>query len=584
MGLRVKGRQVRKEDLASLKKQGKEHIASSLNSSIKNFSKFLNDESSLKGVQQYVSSLLAYAEHHNILTPEAIPLELQGGNEGRHNLILLDLILYHWIPDDSFLPVDLKLNPVFIQELETFRELRRLDEDPTYHPVKYKNILENAPLAEIVRVLLLSSFTVFRDASLKLLISLNGSNETVLEKIKRNLAERILSFHAAVGDLLGFGGAVRNMKNFAALQLHPEAYKFIAEETVQISEVITDTQEKVDSAANETVEELKKDGLDAVYIPRTRGKGIGSLTLKILDRVKSLYGSSDFSSLSPDDLDLIRKILYNEIHDLVAGKIIIRTRDEDGSIILSDKKRIRKELRKAASIYWGKLNEKLGTYTLRKIDARMIEKVNGYKSLHVDVEMANPLVPYVNSEMIFRTDNENDYAEYGGAAHWFYKGKTTVLGKDAVKAHKSLIGQMKRKSGSSLISRMRQEIPSEEEVKFVIHCNGGIKKKSIKLDTNKIGLLAAAEAVQDLSEISDVYYLTSKGKKKKVSLKDPLGVAGSIELHIDLTGIRLIDPQTAKLFLPLAGGDYRVTAQLRAIMNGVNDPRNNNGSKNKRKR
>ncbi|MFH0854530.1 MAG: hypothetical protein V1891_03485 [bacterium] len=95
------------------------------------------------------------------------------------------------------------------------------------------------------------------------------------------------------------------------------------------------------------------------------------------------------------------------IHDIIALRIIVKETDDCYAIMQTIHR------------LWKPIKKRLKDYIVSP-------KANGYKSLHTTVYVGTQTV-----EFQIRTKEMDKEAEYGVAAHWFYKEKnSTPLGLD----------------------------------------------------------------------------------------------------------------------------------------------------------
>jgi len=227
--------------------------------------------------------------------------------------------------------------------------------------------------AENVRKLLVAMGKDVRVLLVKLADRLHNMRTlaSMREEKRRRIARETLELYAPLANRLGMGTVRAELEDLAFANLEPERF-------AEMRKVIDQKRSK----SAPMVEEIKKTLQSAL-----RAQGIHA---EILYREKHLYGIWKKMGLQEKSLD--------DIHDWLAYRILCPDR---------------------ASCYtaMGLVHALYKPIPGRFKDYISLPKDNGYQSIHTSV-----LMPGGDSfEVQFRTQDMDDHAEAGIAAHWTYK-------------------------------------------------------------------------------------------------------------------------------------------------------------------
>jgi len=186
-----------------------------------------------------------------------------------------------------------------------------------------------------------------------------------------------LEIYAPIAHRLGMGELKGQLEDLAFKYLNPEEYKRLENEVVRIYEIRKNYIKKLEPILREL---LKKEKVVPLEI-NTRTKHFYSLYKKLLRY----------------------QMNFNEIHDLVAARIIVKDIN-DCYLALG-----------AIHQVWKPMPGLIKDYIA-------IPKPNGYQSLHTSVFGPEGKI----TEIQIRTPEMHAQAENGVAAHWAYKERVSV--------------------------------------------------------------------------------------------------------------------------------------------------------------
>jgi GTP pyrophosphokinase len=227
--------------------------------------------------------------------------------------------------------------------------------------------------AENVRKLLVAMGKDVRVLLVKLADRLHNMRTlaSMREEKRRRIARETMELYAPLANRLGMGSVRAELEDLAFANLEPERYQ-------ELSKLVDQKRKK----SIHIVEEIKKTLTSAL-----KAQGIQA---EILFRVKHLYGIWKKMGVQEKGLE--------DIHDWLAYRILCPDR---------------------ASCYtaMGLVHALYKPIPGRFKDYISLPKDNGYQSIHTSV-----LMPSGDSfEVQFRTQEMDDHAEAGIAAHWTYK-------------------------------------------------------------------------------------------------------------------------------------------------------------------
>ncbi len=193
-------------------------------------------------------------------------------------------------------------------------------------------------------------------------------------KERKRLAEEVLDFYAPLASRLGVDRFKVQLEDLAFHTINPRKYK-------EISKFLKDTQEERQKNINHIlsiIKELTKDKADIIKI-KGRPKHIHSIYKKLKRVGKS--------------------VPLHEQMDLLGVRVIAKTVEDCYTIL-------------------GLLLEKFTARDGTLKDYIANPKPNFYRSIHAALE----LLPEKVAEIQIRTQEMDEFAEEGVAAHWRYKG------------------------------------------------------------------------------------------------------------------------------------------------------------------
>ncbi len=262
---------------------------------------------------------------------------------------------------------------------ETFGEhiLKLLDEVEEVKIIKGRNKnLEAETLRRIILTTLKDPLVILVKLANKL-DNLRTISALPEEKQKR-ISEEVLDFYAPLAYRLGVEKIRVELENLAFKVLNPRRYN-------EISKYLEQTQEQREKNVQGTIRLIKKLVQKDVKIIKIKGrpKHVYSIYKKVKKKNKKL----------------------EEIYDLIGIRIIT------------------KEIKDCYTLL-GLLHQEFEPLKGRLKDYIANPKANYYRSIHTGLKLPNDKV----AEIQIRTEEMNEFAEEGLAAHWRYKGvKSTEM-------------------------------------------------------------------------------------------------------------------------------------------------------------
>lgn len=189
---------------------------------------------------------------------------------------------------------------------------------------------------------------------------------------QQRIAKETLEIYAPLANRLGMGEFKGQLEDLAFPYIYPEEYHQLLS---QIKEEFAVRQRYIERVKKELAKELVKNKIEI---------------LKIDGRVKHYY--SLYQKLFRHDNEL------EKIYDLVALRVIVKTIEDCYKVL-------------------GIVHKKWRPLPGRIKDYIALPKPNGYQSLHTTVFCLDGKI----TEIQIRTGEMHDLAEYGIAAHWYYK-------------------------------------------------------------------------------------------------------------------------------------------------------------------
>ncbi len=227
--------------------------------------------------------------------------------------------------------------------------------------------------AEVVRKILLTSLydprVIFVKLASKLasLITISALSEIKQKKI----AKEVFEVYAPLANRFGLEHIKRNLEDEAFRILNPRKFK-------EISDFLKESKEEIENFVKEFIKEIENE------------LGAKVSVLKIKGRYKHIY--SIYKKITERGVPLLQH------KDHFALRIVVKSVEDCYTTL-------------------GILHEKYSPVEGTLKDYIASPKSNGYQSLHTVIK--NPSGKIV--EIQIRTQEMDDFAEEGGAAHWAYK-------------------------------------------------------------------------------------------------------------------------------------------------------------------
>ncbi len=227
--------------------------------------------------------------------------------------------------------------------------------------------------AENVRKMFLAMAKDMRVIPIKLADRLHNMRtlEYCLGAKRIRKAKETLEIYAPLAHRLGMGQMKSELEDLAFMHLNPQEYKSLRE---QVTRMQVERSDYMAESMNAIREKLRENGIEA----------------SLNGRPKHLY--SIYRKMQKQN------ITFQEVYDLIAIRVIVRTVEECYTVL-------------------GLVHSMWRPLPFRIKDYISTPKPNGYKSLHTTL-MGENGVPF---EVQIRTMEMHKQAEFGIAAHWRYK-------------------------------------------------------------------------------------------------------------------------------------------------------------------
>ncbi|MGM5487739.1 MAG: RelA/SpoT family protein [Nanobdellota archaeon] len=228
--------------------------------------------------------------------------------------------------------------------------------------------------AENIRKILLATTKDIRIMLIKLCDRLHNMRtlQTFVPEKQKRIAEETLDIYAPIAHKLGIWFIKGELEDLSLRYMKPEVYNFLK---TKIAEKRHEREKATQKIIKNLREELKLRGVEA----------------EVYGRAKYFY--SIYKKMIKKNLDL------DEIYDLIAVRVITKSIPDCYTAL-------------------GVLHELWVPVPRRFKDYIANPKLNGYQSLHTVVQVTEGRL----LEVQIRTDDANNVAEHGVAAHWRYKG------------------------------------------------------------------------------------------------------------------------------------------------------------------
>jgi len=285
---------------------------------------------------------------------------------------------------------------------------------------------------------------------------------------RRRIATETLDIYAPIANRLGINSIRIELEDLGFAALYPMRSKYIAKAVKKLrgnhNEIIEDIQARLEERLNER-------GLKGQIVGREK-------------HLNSIYKKMKFQHKS-----------FHEIMDVYAFRIIAESEDDCYRILGA-----------AHSLY--------KPLPFRFKDYIAVPKVNGYQSLHTTL-----FGLHVNIEIQIRTQEMEEFANFGIAAHWEYKDESKV----------ALAGQVRIDRWIRGLNEMRER--ANDSMEFIEH---------VKIDLFP----------------DEIYVFTPKGRIKELPAgATPIDFAYSIHTDIGNACVACrINRQLSSLSEPLQSG------------------------------
>ena len=285
---------------------------------------------------------------------------------------------------------------------------------------------------------------------------------------RRRIATETLDIYAPIANRLGINSIRIELEDLGFAALYPMRSKYIAKAVKKLrgnhNEIIEDIQDRLEERLNER-------GLKGQIVGREK-------------HLNSIYKKMKFQHKS-----------FHEIMDVYAFRIIAESEDDCYRILGA-----------AHSLY--------KPLPFRFKDYIAVPKVNGYQSLHTTL-----FGLHVNIEIQIRTQEMEEFANFGIAAHWEYKDESKV----------TLAGQVRIDRWLRGLNEMRER--ANDSMEFIEH---------VKIDLFP----------------DEIYVFTPKGRIKELPAgATPIDFAYSIHTDIGNACVACrVNKQLSSLSEPLQSG------------------------------
>src|SRR3989338_2428139 len=260
------------------------------------------------------------------------------------------------------------------QEVQnTFGEtiLRLIQQEEEIKRIKSKNVEMQA---EGLRKILLTTLKDFRVILIKLAAKVDNLKtiKVLPPEEQKRIAEEVLEIYAPLAYRLGMEKIRVELEDLAFRVLHPQMYQ-------EINDFLEESKEQREKDIEDTIVQIKQLAGEKVDI------------LKIKGRPKHIY--SIYKKMTQ------RGVKLQEQYDLLGLRVIVPEVKDCYTLL-------------------GLLHEKFTPLEGKLKDYIANPKPNFYRSLHTAIQLPNGRV----AEVQIRTEEMDEFAEEGLAAHWRYKG------------------------------------------------------------------------------------------------------------------------------------------------------------------
>jgi len=290
---------------------------------------------------------------------------------------------------------------------------------------------------------------------------------------RRRIATETLDIYAPIANRLGINSIRVELEDLGFAAMHPMRAKYIGKAVKKLrgnhNDVINDIQTRLEAR-------LVERGLKGRIVGREK-------------HLNSIYKKMKYKHKS-----------FHEIMDVYAFRIITETEDDCYRVLGA-----------AHSLY--------KPLPFRFKDYIAVPKVNGYQSLHTTL-----FGLHVNIEIQIRTQDMEDFADYGIAAHWQYKDESDIALANQVRIDRWLSG----------LKEMRER--AHDSMEFIEHVKIDLFPDEIYVFTPKGAILelpAGATPIDFAYSIhTDIGHacVACRVNKQLASLSEPLQSGQTVEI------------------------------------------------------
>ena len=244
---------------------------------------------------------------------------------------------------------------------------------------------------------------------------------------RRRIATETLDIYAPIANRLGINSIRVELEELGFAALYPMRAKYVGKAVKKLrgnhNEIITDIQTRLEEC-------LSKRGLTGQIVGREK-------------HLNSIYKKMKYQHKS-----------FHEIMDVYAFRIITTSEDDCYRVL-------------------GAVHSLYKPLPFRFKDYIAVPKVNGYQSLHTTL-----FGLHVNIEIQIRTQEMEEFANYGIAAHWQYKDESNIAVANQVRLDRWLSGlkEMRERANDSMEFIEHVKIDLFPDEIYVFTPKGAIKE------------------------------------------------------------------------------------------------------------
>lgn len=290
---------------------------------------------------------------------------------------------------------------------------------------------------------------------------------------RRRIATETLDIYAPIAHRLGINSIRIELEDLGFAALHPMRAKYIRKAVKKLrgnhNEIIEDIRGRLEAC-------LAERGLNGEIIGREK-------------HLNSIYNKMKYKHKS-----------FHEIMDVYAFRIITETEDDCYRVL-------------------GAVHSLYKPLPYRFKDYIAVPKVNGYQSLHTTL-----FGMHVNIEIQIRTQEMEELANYGIAAHWEYKGASSI----------AVANQQRIDRWLSNLKEMRKQ--ADDSMEFIEHVKIDLFPDEIYVFTPKGSILELPAGATPIDFAYAIHTdignacVACRINKKLASLSEPLQSGQTVEI------------------------------------------------------